>query len=280
MKDKQVKTEYNYLVLTDFSEASYSALKYAISLAKLIKGNIHVCHIANPSKIVQNDNQVAAIRDITTETKKIEKKIGAIVEMIMAEGINAIPYCSIGNIIYDFEELVTQLKPDVVILGKKPENPKLSGKITSYLINEYLGSLLIVKEDDVFQNSTKISVACNNNTFDLYDPKLIFSLNNQTKLPLRLLNIKQKNGSFEEITVPQTWRESSYEIDQNIQLEQHATIVDSIVQQITNNDTELLCIGRGKSRNYLQRMFSSRPSTLLDLVNKIHTPILVMGTNS
>ena len=280
MKDKQVKTEYNYLVLTDFSEASYSALKYSISLAKLIKGNIHVCHIANPSNIVQNDNQVAAIRDITTETKKIEKKIGAIVEMIMAEGINAIPYCSIGNIIYEFEELVSQLKPDVVILGKKAENPRLSGKITSYLINEYLGSLLIVKEDDVFQNSTKISVACNNNTFDLYDPKLIFSLNNQTKLPLRFLNIKQKNDSFEKITVPQTWRESSFEVDQNIQLEQHTTIVDSLVQDIANNDTELLCIGRGKSRNYLQRMFSSRRSTLLDVVSKIHTPILVMGTHS
>jgi len=280
MKDKQVKTEYDFLVLTDFSDTSLIALKYAISLAKLIKSTIHVCHIANPSKIVQNDNQAAAIRDITTETKKIEKKIGAIVEMIIAEGINAIPYCSIGNIIYEFEELASQLKPDVVILGKKAENPKLSGKITSYLMNEYLGSLLIVREDIVFQNSTKISVACNNNTFDLYDPKLIFSLNNQTKLPLKLLNFKQKNDSNEKITVPQTWRESSYEIDQNIQLEQHTTIVDSLLQHITNNDTELLCIGRGRSRNFLQRIFSSGSSTLLDVVNKIHTPILVMGTNS
>lgn len=279
MKDKQVKIEYNYLVLTDFSEASYSALKYTISLAKLIKGNIHICHIANPSNIVKNDNQVAAMRDVNSETEKIGKKIGAIVEMIIAEGINAIPYCSIGNIIYEFKELTNQLKPDVVILGKKKENPKLSGKITSYLMNEYLGSLLIVKEDKIFQNGTKISVACNNNTFDLYDPKLIFSLNNQTKLPLKLLNIKQKNDSNQKITIPQTWRESSYEIDESIQLEQNTTIVDSLLQHIINNDTELLCIGRDKSRNYLQRIFSSSPSTLKDVVNKIDTPILVMGTN-
>jgi len=279
MKDKQVKIEYNYLVLTDFSEASYSALKYTISLAKLIKGNIHICHIANPSNIVKNDNQVAAMRDVNSETEKIGKKIGAIVEMIIAEGINAIPYCSIGNIIYEFKELTNQLKPDVVILGKKKENPKLSGKITSYLMNEYLGSLLIVKEDKIFQNGTKISVACNNNIFDLYDPKLIFSLNNQTKLPLKLLNIKQKNDSNQKITIPQTWRESSYEIDESIQLEQNTTIVDSLLQHIINNDTELLCIGRDKSRNYLQRIFSSSPSTLKDVVNKIDTPILVMGTN-
>jgi nucleotide-binding universal stress UspA family protein len=279
MKDKQVKTEYNYLVLTDFSEASYSALKYAISLAKLIKGNIHVCYIANPSKIVSNDNQVAAIRDINSENKKIVKKIGAIVEMILTEGINAIPHCYIGNIIYEFEELTNHLKPDVVILGKKAENLKLAGKLTSYLMNEYLGSLLIVKEDTAFKNDTKISVVCNNNTFDLYDSKLIFSLNNQTKPPLKLLKINQKNDLNTKITVPQTWRESSYEIDDSIQLEQNTTIVDSLLQHITNNDTELLCIGRGKSRNYLQRMFSGSPSTLKDVVNKIHTPILVMGAN-
>jgi nucleotide-binding universal stress UspA family protein len=280
MKDKHIKTEYDFLVLIDFSDASYNALKYAISLAKLIKGNIHVCHIANPSNIVKDDNQVAALRDIDSETVKIEKKIGAIVEMIITEGINAIPYCSIGNIIYEFEELANQLKPDLIILGKKAETPQLKGKLTSHLMNTYEGALLIVKEGVLFNNDTKITLSCNNKTFDLYDSSLIFLLNNQTQSPLKLLNITLKRGSCDEIIVPQTWRESSYEIDQNIQPEKNSTVVDSLLQHITKNDTELLCIGRGKPRNYLQRILSSSPSTLVDVVNKIHTPVLIMGANS
>tara|TARA_B100000809_G_scaffold210866_1_gene214331 strand:+ start:202 stop:1053 length:852 start_codon:yes stop_codon:yes gene_type:complete len=281
MKDKQVKTEYNYLVLTDFSEASYIALKYAISLAKLIKGNIHVCHIANPSKIVQNDNQVAAIREINLETQKIEKKIGAIVEMILTEGINAIPYCSIGNIIYEFEELANQLKPDVVILGKKAGNRKLSGKITSYLMNEYLGSLLIIDKESEFQTDTNISIACNENTLNQNDSYLISSLDRQTKTSISFLNIKSSKDKSEKISVPQTWWKSNNEADRNIEIkyENDSTIASGLNKYISSNNINLLCIGKGKQRNFLQRLISRHSSTVLDIVNKVHIPILVMGAN-
>ena len=281
MKDKKIKTEYNYLVLTDFSEASYNALKYTISLAKLIKGNIHVCHIADPSRIVKDDNQVAALRELNVETEKIEKKIRVIIEMIQAEGLNAIPYSSIGNIINEFKELNTIIKPEVVILGKKiEENPKLTGKLSSYLMNQYDGSLFIIGEDSVFQNDTKISVACNKNTFDLYDPNLIFSLNNQTKAPIRLLNIKGSKDSTEKIIAPQTWGESSYELDQKFHIDQNSTVLAELLHCVTNNNNNLLCIGRGKPRSYLQRLLSKGTTTVSGVVNKIHTPILVLGTIS
>ena len=141
-------------------------------------------------------------------------------------------------------------------------------------------SLFIIGEDSVFHNDTKISVACNENTFDLYDPNLIFSLNNQTKSPLRLLNIKGLNDSNEKITVPESLRKSSYELDQSIQIEQNSTISAGILKYITNNNNELLCIGRGRPRNYLQRVFSNNPKTVSGVINQIQTPILVMGTSS
>ena len=278
MENKQVKTAYNYLVLTDFSEASYHALKYTISLAKLIKGDIHVCHIANPTAIVKDDSQIAAIRELDLETKKIENKIGAIVEMIMAEGINAIPYCSIGNIITEFKEYSETIKPDVVILGKKVGNPKLSGKISGYLMNEYKGSLLIIGEDSIFQNNTNISVACTEKAFDQYDPNLIFSLNNQTEAPLKFLKLNS-NGS-DNIKVPSSWRESSYEIDQKIEFAHNGSLVPAIVEHIAENNTELICIGRGKQRSLLQKVMSNSTGPLSDLVKNIQKPILVMGTSS
>ena len=282
MKNRQVKTEYDFLVLTDFSDASYIALKYAISLAKLIKSTIHVCHVANPEKIVENDNSLMAIRDIELESKKVEKKIGAIVEIVTAEGINVIPYYSIGNIIGEFKERIDVINPDVVILGKKKSNLNLSGKITSYLMNEYAGSLLIVEEESEFKSDTKISLGCNNNTLNEYDPSLLFSLDGQTKNPLTLLNVKKPNNSNEEIIIPQTWWKSCNEINRDVQFEYENddTIVSGLLKHISSNNIELLCIGKGKSRNFIQRMTSSSSTTVPNVINKVRIPILVLGANS
>ena len=282
MKDRQVKTEYDFLVLTDFSDASYRALKYAISLAKLIKSTIHVCHVANPEKIVENDNALMAIRDIESESKKIKKKIGAIVEIVTTEGINVIPHYSIGNIIGEFKDRIDVINPDIVILGKKKNNPNLSGKMTSYLINEYTGSLLIVDEETEFKSDTKISIGCNTNTLDRYDPSLLFSLDRQTKASISLLNIKNSNDSLEKIDIPITWRKSSNEIDQNVKVEHEndSSIADGLLKHIFTNKISLLCVGKGKPKNFMQRLIPSHSSTISEIVTKVHIPILMLGANS
>ena len=279
MDNQTVKTRYNLLVLTDFSDVSYAALKYAISLAKSIKSTIHVCHIANPGKIVESDNQASVLRDLETKTKKIEQKMGAIIDMITAEGINSIPYYSMGNIICEFEEQIEIINPDVVIIGKKIGNLSLSGKITSYLMNEYSGSLLIVGRESEFQNDTKISLGCNNSTLDRYDPHMLFSLDRQTKAPLTLLNVKNLNGSGKEIIVPQTWWKSIYEIDRDIKFvyEKDSRVVDGMLNYISRNNIGLLCIGKGKPRNFFQKMMSKNTSKVSEVINKVQIPILVMG---
>ena len=280
MTNIQVKTSNNYLVLIDFSEASYHALKYTISLAKSIKGNIHVCYIGNPSIIENEENQIAALRELNTETKKIKNKMGAIVEMIIVEEINAIPHCSFGNIIDEFKALKHLIQPDVVILGKKAAiNPKLSGKLTSYLLNEYEGSLFIIGEESTFQEETEIYVACNENTLETYSPNLILSINKQTKAPLKLVNIK-KEDSTEKINVPKIWRESLDKTEQIIDLELSPIVSGGLFHYLKTKETALLCIGRGKPVKFLERFLSTKTSIVSDVTHKIHTPILVMGTLS
>ena len=281
MKNRQVKTEYDFLVLTDFSDASYIALKYAISLAKLIKSTIHVCHVGNPEKIVENDNPLMAIRDIELESKKVEKKIGAIIEIVTAEGINVIPHYSIGNIIGEFKDRIDVINPDLVIIGKKKKNLMLSGKITSYLMNEYKGSLLIVGEESEFQIDTKICLGCNNNTLNQYDPSILYLLDKQITAPLTLLNIKKPNDSDELINIPQIWRESCNEVGRNIKIEHEndSSIAEGLLKHIPNNKISLLCVGKGKPKNFFQRLISGHSSTISEIVNKVHIPILVLGAN-
>ena len=149
-------------------------------------------------------------------------------------------------------------------------------------MNEYLGSLLIVGEESEFQTNTNISIACNKNTLDLYDPYLIFSLDRQTKTSISLLNIKSSNDSSEKIDSPLTWWKSSNEVNRNIEIqyENDSSIADGLLKHISSNKVGLLCVGKGKPKNFMQRLFPIHSSTISEIVNKVNIPILVLGTDS
>ena len=131
IKEQKESELLNYLVLMDFSEASYKALKYIISMAKLLGGKIHVFHIGNANKMVTSDNQVVALRDLRLETRKIEKKLKSILEIIAAEDIQATCNYTIGNIISELKIKIAGIKPDLVIIGKSNKRFGLSGTLTS-----------------------------------------------------------------------------------------------------------------------------------------------------
>ncbi len=277
-----VKTEYDFLVLTDFSDASYKALKYTISLAKLIKSSIHLCYISNPGKIAENDNQLAAMRELSLETGKVKRKMRSLVEIITAEGINAIPHSSIGNIVGEFEDYIEVINPDLVVFGKKKENPKLSGKITNHLMNKYAGSVLIIGGDSEFTSDTKISLGCNNETLNRYNPNLLFSLNRQTKSPLTLLKIKNGSNSNEQIQLPVTWGKSDNGKEQHLDFvyENDSVISQGLLDHLSKNNTDMLCIGRGKSKNMMQKVFANSSNIASDVIQHVDIPILLMGKNA
>ena len=92
--------------------------------------------------------------------------------------------------------------------------------------------------------------------------------------------MKLNSNDSDNIKIPSSWRESSYEIDKKIEFAHNGSLVPAIVEHIAENNTELICIGRGKQRSYLQRVLSSGTTTVSGVINKIQTPILVMGTSS
>ncbi|MBL4593070.1 MAG: universal stress protein, partial [Flavobacteriales bacterium] len=114
------------------------------------------------------------------------------------------------------------------------------------------------------------------------DPSILYLLDKQITAPLTLLNIKKPNDSGELINIPQIWRKSCNEVGRNIKVEHEkdSSIADGLLKHISNNKISLLCIGRGQSRNFIQRLIPSRSSTISEIVDKVHVPILVLGTNS
>jgi len=272
---------YDLLVLMDFSESSYISLKYAISLAKITQGNIHVCHIGNPEKIVKHDKQPAALRAIESKTKKVENKLGSIIEIITTEGIQATCHQVVGNIINELESVLDEVKPDLIVVGKKKEKSKFSGKLSNYLLNNYPGSLLITGMDGVFKIDTTISLACNKTTLRQYPPNLVNKIDRNTTSSLKLINIKVSAESNGEIDLPKSWK-SFYTSNLNIQLiyKESSTVIKGLENHISEKKVELLCIGKGQHRNFLQQLFSRKATMISEIINKINIPVLIMEPNS
>ncbi len=279
MYNKYKNIKYEFLVLMDFSESSYIALKYAISLAKITDSKIHVYHVGNPGKIAVSDNQVAVLRAFESENKKVEDKLGSIVEIITTEGIQAICHHTIGNIINELEKLIDQVNPDLIVVGKKKEKLRFSGKLTNFLLNKYSGSLLIVGKEIAFQTGTKISIACNGNTLYQYGPQIVSKIDHHTKAPLTLVNVQKLSESNEKLDLPKIWQ-SFYTMNLNINIEyqNNSSVILGLIEHISEKKIELFCIGRGKYKNtFLNRIFNNY-STPYEIIRRVNIPILIMGT--
>jgi len=271
------KKGYNYLVLMDFSEASYIALKYIITVAKVVKGNIHVLHIANPEKIIGSENAVVVLREITDESEKIESKLTAIVEIIEAEGVDAQYQFFFVKKTRMLRELIGEINPDLIVVGKKKEKPKFSGRFTSFLQHKYSGSVLIISKEAEFQPDTQISMECYNAIADNHDPKMAFELDKHTDSEILLIPLDDLSKPKEEFFSKETWRSLEKKI-QKLRLEgsSDSERVIRILKHLLVNKTELLCIGRGERKTPLHNFFFGRSSTISKIVKEVNIPILIL----
>jgi len=270
MEEHNLNTVCNYCVLVDFSEASYRALKYIISMAKITNGKIHICHIITEST------------SIGSETKKVEDKLNAIIEIITAEGIEASCQYIFGDIIVEFEKLIDQIKPDIVVIGKRKGNSNFSGNITDYLLNDYLGSLLIVTEEKEFNTDKKIAFAGAKKTIEQNNPYSIFKLIPDIKPPLVLISLKKSTKAGEKINLPKAWS-SYYKDEYKNQFEHHQTPInyENLAPYIFKEKIELLCIGRENNKNsFINRFFHKNIDSSSEIIKRINIPILIIGSSN
>jgi len=280
MNNHRVNGAFNSLVMMDFSEASYTALKYAVSMAIITDGRIHVCHVGSPEKIVESDNQIAALRAIEYHTKKVKKKLGSIAEIIAAEGVRAICHYPVGNIISELQHVVDKIKPNLIVVGKKTGKSKFAGKLSSFLLNEYSGSVLVVGEGESFRNNTKIALACNENTLYRYDPDVVHKIDRHTKSSLTVINVRTPNQVSELINLPERWQ-PLYTTNLNVRFEYKTDpkVVNALLTHIEEEKIELLCVGRGKQRGFLQNLFYGKVKKITEIIDNVRIPVLIMGSN-
>ena len=271
------KSKYSFLVLMDFSNASYTALKYSISLAKLLNANIHVMHVVDVSSLVKGDNQASAMRAVDSKVRGVENKLRSIVEIIETEDVSASQQHLMGNITLEAGQYAKEFKPDLIVVGKKSSKLNFSGRLSNYLTNKYSGAVLIVDEDAEFRADMNITFGYNGKPMNDCDPQLLFEMDKHSNRPLTCLKVDMQEGAEDGVDLPESWISGEQSPkDINYESRVNSTMADGLVDYISNHDVELLCIGREKQKSLLKGLLSSQRSNTARIINRVHIPIMLM----
>ncbi|MBL4653473.1 MAG: universal stress protein [Flavobacteriales bacterium] len=265
----------NILVLMDFSNASYLALRYAITLAKSIDCGIQLFHVADPNDIVQSDNQAAAIREINSRKEIIESRLSAIVEIIEAEKIDSTYDYSIGSITGELKVYIQANSSELIIIGSH-SNSKL-GEITQYLVNHYNGALFLISKETEFAANSKTSVACNLKTVIEADLTIAFDLAKVSKSPITIFNNGASAEPHREIENPSVWK-SYYEPNRKVNFIycKSDSTTDGIIEHIDQEKPDVICIGRGKKNNTLFNWIFPTSSIASQVIGRTTTTVLLL----
>lgn len=271
IKKQNLKTGIQLLVPMDFSKESYIALKYAISIAKLLKGKINIYHVYNPKETTTHKEQ----SNVDESLLNIKEKLNAIIEITKTENIPVSTTVSIGLLTSELKKHIQSISPNIIVIAKKKEKLSLSGELTSYLTNTYKGALIIVDKETSFQVGSKIAYNGMNKILDKEDiPYYILELNKFTKSPL--VFFKTKNN-----IIPNTNTLQEIEKDVNIQLEhlKNQNSLDELIKYVNQNDIKLLCLGRENPKKFFQSFFSDQSTVISKIFKEIKIPILLMANN-
>ncbi len=277
MENIEASTRQKILVLIDFSKSAYKALKYALSLAKQIDGEITLLYIAKTRDVVNSDNPNVVLRALDIATTKAETQLKSIAEMVEAEGVQVKYYNTVGDLPIKTNLHLELYKPNLVVIGKSNYGEHQLGELTEFLLYQFTGNLLIVGNEVEFNEGTNISVECNWEHLNHYNSAIINQLNKKTETALRVFVSKRKR-SKDEFTFPVSWNgiaESSYKIcNKN---NQNFSLAKSIIGHIKEEKIGLICIGRkGKNKSIFANLFS-QSNTTVDVINNARIPTLILG---
>ncbi len=230
---------YKILILSDLKKGTYTTVKSAVSLSKIVDGQVELFHVKNASDIVGKENQLSAMRSINKEYVKTEKKIQKHIQPLSEEFQTEINYNFVfGSVKEEIAKYLKEHQPDIVVLGRRKRRPlKLIGDyITPFVLKQHKGPILIAAEDHVLEPHQDIALGLFNNEKDQLNIDFADEL---------LKSIQKPLTSFKIIKDASELGQGSKNQDQ---VEYVFNQTDGVVGKLSNylkkSKVDLLCVNR------------------------------------
>lgn len=235
------KKKYKIVVLADLKKSVATTLKSAVSIAKLIHGDIYFFYVKNAVNVVERDNQLSAIRSINQDYAATNKKIKKLVDTVSNEFQVKIHYSfAFGNVKHEIDQFVKEQKPDIIVLGKKKFNPLslVGDNMIQFVLKQYHGTVFIADSKNTIEPNDKLSLGILNSFETTSTSNLIEDLLAHAQKPIKSFQIVEKVERLDQVNV-------SAKVDTvNYVFQQNDNSIKNLSTYLTKNNINLLYVDR------------------------------------
>lgn len=248
---------YKIVVLSELKENVETLVESAFSMAKKIGGEVHFFHVKSPLKIVENDNQLSAMRALNRDQIVTKKRIDKLLNKFAKKhAIKSSSSFAIGNVKEEIKEVLRAQKPDLVILGKRKSKvfSLLGDRLTEFLVNQYRGPVFISADSKAFNADKTLSLGILNGSKD----ELNFSFADYI--------LDESKSTIKSFQIGNTDKASQ---DGAFVFEDNDSAKSNLSNYVENSNIDLLCIKRKDSSN------QSAAKDFKKLLDKLNVSMLV-----
>lgn len=260
------RNKYRILVLSDLKDSTKSTLKSAASLAKMLNASVDLFYAKKATDIVDQDNQLAVMRNIKREHVSTTKKLKGLVDNVSLNyGINIHSSFAFGNVKGEIKRHIERSNPDIVVIGKRKSNPlKLTGdNVTDFVLKSFKGSILIAPNTKTIEPNKELSLGLLNDAEGVLNMSLGQELLGHSKEPLKAFKIVQGSTNSKNETRFGEHKAVEFVFEQN----------DSSLKNLSNylkkSDVNLAYLSRIKRGN------KAKDNSISNIIGKIEVPILL-----
>lgn len=271
---KDIRT-YKILVLSDLKNSTVSTVKGAVSLAKMINGEIDFFHVKPPTDIVVTDNQLSANRVINEEQLAITKKIQKILKPISKEhDININPTFTFGNVKREIGKHIKVHQPDIIVLGKRKSKlfSFIGDGVTNHVLKKYDGVVLISANSNALQPSNNLSIAAINGVENGLHTDFSDNLLAHSQEPLKVFKIIKKLNKSKETSTDRDKKTFEYVFEHG------DNTIKNLSKYITKNNVNLLLVDRLKKGS--KNNTNLKESDINAVINNLNVSLLIAGTEN
>ena len=260
-------------MVKDHTKYFQTALQNAVSLAKKIGGSIDILSVKSPFQVINDENQLAALRELNKASGGAKMTMKETVDSIAeAENLTISYNFTFGNLITEVRQHIGVTQPDIIVLGKRKTNiANLLGlDLTSYLLKNYHGALLISRDAQLFGTQDGMALGMLNDIHSENRSKLSEDLEKLTDKPITLLKINNlDNGQVEPSRFPSDM--TTFEFDHG------ANVSESFSKYIERSGVSLLCVRKSQLLD-LNNKFRAVTKHIQKTIQKTNTPVLVLAS--
>lgn len=258
------KNNYKIVVLSDLKKTTQATLKSAVSLAHMLDGTIDFFHVKKPTELVEQDNQLSAMRTINHRFTKIDDKIQNVTSSLSKEYGIAINYSfTFGNAKDEIEKFLIETKPDIVVLGKRRAKIiNLNGdSMTKFVLKKFNGIIMIASDTNVLEPHQDVTLGVLNSYETADSLSFAHDLLAYTKKPLQSFRIVDSSTKFTEMDSTGNNKAIDYVF------EQRDNAIENLSKYLSRSKINLLCIDRDGSSKKGSNIVQSDIKKVIDNLN-------------